>query len=233
MIFSKGAAAYFLPHLWEKGVCRIFGIKVRVVGDTHRAGQTIFAANHISYLDIPVLGGIIRGASFVAKADVAGWPVFGFLARLQQTAFISRAREDARRETNALRTMLEAGKSLIIFPEGTSTDGREVLAFKSSMFSIALIENRAVPLYIQPITLQVIESDGRVPETQDQRDIYAWHRDMDTELPTHLWGFAKARGAIIELVFHDPILVAGDMDRKTLAKACHDAVSNGLTARAA
>ena len=82
---------------------------------------------------------------------------------------------------------------------------------------------------IQPLSVKVIEANGQKPETQSQRDIYAWHRDMDTELPEHLWAFAKTSGATIELTFHPPMPVREFEDRKTLAKACQEAVCNGVT----
>jgi 1-acyl-sn-glycerol-3-phosphate acyltransferase len=163
----------------------------------------------------------------VAKADVASWPVFGFLAKLQQTAFISRARGDAAKGRNALGKMLAEGKSLIIFPEGTSTDGSELFPFKSSMFSLALREN-ADRLLIQPFSLKVDLIDGHGVVTQDDRDLYAWHYKMTTELPEHLWRFANTSGVNITLTFHEPLKAADYADRKMLAKTCHERVSKSL-----
>lgn len=233
MCFTRGPAAYVLPCLWHKTVCAVFGIKVRITGAPHTGRQTIFVGNHLSYLDIPAIGSVLK-ASFVAKKDVAGWPVFGFLSKLQQTAFISRARADAAREKNALDAMLCEGKSLILFPEGTSTDGREVLPFKSSLFSIALKdENKSTDLLIQPFTIVMDSVDGKSPQTQEQRDLYAWHIAMDTPMPAHLWRFARSRGAVLRLVFHDPVPAREHEDRKTLAKHCRNTVSNGLSQHAA
>jgi len=226
LLLHKGRGAYILTHFWQKCVCTIFNIKVEVSGTPYTSTQTIYFANHISYLDIPVIGSIIR-ASFVAKKDVASWPVFGFLSTLQQTAFISRDREDAEKEKNALDNMLDIGKSLIIFPEGTSTDGREVIPFKSSLFSIAMKKNLK-DIYVQPVTLKMMLVDGQNVTNQNVRDIYSWHINMDTPLGTHLWRFAQSKGAVISVIFHPEIKAHSHESRKTLAKACYNAVSNGL-----
>ena len=226
LLFHKGKGAYILPWIWQNAVRVIFRIKLKIIGTPHTNSQTIYVGNHVSYLDIPVIGSVLR-ASFVAKKDVASWPVFGFLSTLQQTAFISRDRADAKREKNALDAMLDQGRSLIIFAEGTSTDNREVLPFKSSLFSIALKENLK-GIMVQPITLSMEAVDNREIVTQDDRDLYSWHINMDTPLADHLWQFAKSSGAEISLNFHPAIRAHDYSDRKTLAKACHNTVSNGL-----
>ena len=226
LLIHKGNGAYIVPWLWQKTVCCIFRVKVVVEGKPYKDSQTIYVSNHISYLDIPAVGSILR-ASFVAKKDVASWPVFGFLSKLQQTAFISRSREDAKKEKYALDTMLMDGKNLIIFPEGTSTDGREVLPFKSSLFSIAYREGLD-DIRIQPFTIRMARVDNKDVTTQDIRDIYSWHLNMDTPLEKHLWTFAKSKGATIKVIFHPEIKASDFSDRKTLAKTSHNAVSNGL-----
>ena len=223
--FTHGKCAYSLPYFWHNCICRIFGLKVRVEGTPLHNQQTLFVCNHVSYLDIPVIASVLR-ASFVAKKEVAGWPVFGTLARLQQTAFISRSRNDAQKEKYALSNMLDSGKSVILFPEGTSTDGRSVAPFKSSLFSMTLDGNRNGML-IQPVTLIVDEVDGRSVADQAVRDLYAWYGDMT--MPPHLQGFTASKGAVIRLVFHPAIDPVAYADRKALADDCRAAVEGGLT----
>ncbi len=226
LLIHKGRGAYALPYIWQKGVCKVFGIKVKIIGRPYKQSQTIYISNHLSYLDIPVIGSVLR-ASFVAKKDVESWAVFGFLSKLQQTAFISRHRDDAKQAKSNLDQMLNDGKSLIIFPEGTSTDGREVAPFKSSLFSIAMKE-KLKDICVQPITLKMESVDGKEVKTQDDRDLYSWHVNMDTPLGKHLWGFAQSSGAVISLNFCTPIKANEFENRKTLAKACHEAVSRGM-----
>jgi 1-acyl-sn-glycerol-3-phosphate acyltransferase len=226
MMFHRGHGAYILPHIWQKGVCRIFGLKVIVEGQPQHDKQTVFVCNHVSYLDIPVLGSVLK-ASFIAKREVAGWPVFGFLSRMQQTAFISRSRNDAKREKNALSNMLDEGKSLILFAEGTSTDGKTVAPFKSSLFSMTLDDNRH-ELLIQPVTLRVEQVNGQSADNQGARDMYAWYGDMT--MPPHLKAFTGSRGAVIRVIFHAPLDPKHFSDRKALADQCYEAVLSGIAA---
>lgn len=227
LLFNRGPAAYILPHIWQRGVCRILGLRVVVEGTPDTARQVMFVSNHLSYLDIPVIASVLK-ASFIAKKDVSSWPVFGFLSTLQQTAFISRDRKDAKVEKNNLSSMIAAGKSLILFPEGTSTDGCDVVKFKSSLFSLAADPTTGAFLPVQPISLIMDRVDGRVPADgpNDVRDVYAWHGDMT--MGPHLWNFVKSRGATIRLIFHPVLDPQVYNDRKLLAEAAWNQVRGGV-----
>ncbi len=226
LFFHSGKGAYILPTLWCTLACKIFGIRFELVGTPNTAHQTLYMGNHLSYLDIPLIGSVLK-ASFLAKSEVASWPLFGFLAKLQQTSFIERKRTAIAQAKNELDIRLAAGHSLIIFPEGTSTDGQGVYPFKPSLFQLALGENNE-NLYIQPFTLKLLTANGQKPETQEVRDIYSWHINMDTALGPHLWGFAKTSGAVLRLTFHEPLKASDFTDRKILAKTCHEHVLKGL-----
>ena len=117
---------------------------------------------------------------------------------------------------------LQEGLPLIIFPEGTSSDGTKILPFKSSFFEIFL--NRDVK--IQPFTISVLEFDGKKASSADIRDQYAWYGDMTLE--PHLWHFAKSRGAVVKVSFQEPVLSSSFQDRKQLSAACHSGVVKGL-----
>ncbi|MBI1300386.1 MAG: 1-acyl-sn-glycerol-3-phosphate acyltransferase [Alphaproteobacteria bacterium] len=226
LIFHKGQYAYTLPQLVHRIICFLFGIKVKIQGDISKEHQTIFLSNHISYLDIPVIGSCLK-ASFIAKEDVKSWPLIGILAQLQQTGFISRDKKDAVKERDSMSKMIERGKNLIIFPEGTSTEGILVHTFKSSIFS-SFLRQKNQNLLIQPFVIFIEEVNGKPPRKQEERDLYAWHINMDTEMPVHLWNFAKTTGASVKLIFCTPIRVKDFTDRKMLAKLCHDTVSKEL-----
>lgn len=233
LLVTKGPVAYLYPQFFHWAACRIFNIKLRLVGDAPQVGQILYLSNHLSYLDIPVLGSLIRG-SFIAKADVEGWALFGFLSQLQQTAFIKRDRNAAKTVQAQINSMVAQGKSLILFPEGTSTDGRSVYPFKSSLFSLFVGDHAPKDLQIQPITLRMHSTDGVVlaaDDTQDRRDIYAWHVGMDDsiDIGTHLWAFAKSKGAVIEVIFHPLLTASAYDDRKILTHAAYQAVSGGLS----
>lgn len=227
LVFHDGKYARLVPYFWMNGVCKIFGIRVKASGVPYTDQQTIYVSNHLSYLDIPVIGSLLK-VRFVSRKDAGNWPLFGWLVKLGQTAFVERSRGAIKGDAGAVSAVLERGFSLVIFPEGTSTDGLEVLPFKSSLFSLAMRED--IPdLNIQPITLRVLNADNKPLKTQDDRDIYAWHRGLDTPFFVHLWLFAQRKGAEISVTFHPPVKANDYKDRKTLAKACYDTVSNGLT----
>jgi lyso-ornithine lipid O-acyltransferase len=209
------------PKIYWKMCCAVFGVKIRVEGNIAKGEHLIYAGNHISYMDIPVMGSLLN-ASFIAKKEIEGWPVFGWLGTLGQTVYISRAPLDAPKEAQALNDRLSKPLPIIMFPEGTSTNGRTVIPFKSSLFQIFLNKN----LRIQPFTISLVEIDGRKPETDDLRDLYAWHGDMT--LVPHLWAFAKTKGAVIKVVFQDIVSTRSYDDRKKLSNDCYEGVVRGL-----
>ena len=220
LLFTKGSAAYVLPQLWHKAVCWTFRISVEVEGTPERDNQVIFVSNHLSYLDIPVIASMLP-VSFVAKKEVASWPLFGLLAKLQQTYFIDRSISALRKEEGQLKHRLNDGKSLIIFPEGTSSDGQSVLPFKSSLFGIVLDAKN--PPDIQPFTIELAMVNNHEVSSQEDRDLYTWHGDMT--LAPHLWHFAKNKGAKVKLHFHDLIRVKEYSSRKDLAQISYNSVA--------
>lgn len=219
--FARGHGVYTIPLFFHRITARIFGLRVQTRGAlANNTGRPIlFVGNHLSYLDITVLGGLLP-ASFIAKKDVADWPLFGTLARLQRTVFMDRARTAAAREKETLGRRIGEGHDLILFAEGTSSDGRSVLPFKSSLFALAAQEE--ADFLIQPfsIILQDIE-------TQEKRDAYAWYADMT--LTPHLWAFAKGRGARVTVLFHPPIDTRNVTCRKEAARLAHAASARGVS----
>lgn len=227
--FTRGPKAFILPRLWQRAATRIFGVKVRVHGTPYDASQTLYVSNHVSYIDIPALGSIIKGI-FIARGDLAGWPVFGFLGSLQQTAYISRDRKNARAEKENLERLIREGQNLILFAEGTSTDGAQVMPFKSSLFSLVFDESGApLDIVIQPVTIAVASVDGQKVENGPGpvRDRYAWHGDMDLE--PHLLQLARGKGAVVDITFHPPRRPAAyGGDRKALTADCYNDVCSAL-----
>lgn len=218
----QGGAIYHIPYIWHNIIRSAFGIKLTIHGTPATDRQTLYMSNHLSYLDISVLGSLIK-ASFVAKSEVETWPLFGLLSKLQKTAFIQRVRTKIAEQKSMLETRIKNGESLIIFPEGTSTHGISVVPFKSSLFSLAH-NDETKNLWVQPITLRVITSNGKQPISLKDHEIYAWDRDDDTPLANHLWRFAKTTGAELEVIFHPPLKAHDFKNRKELAKACYDTV---------
>lgn len=223
--FYRGPASYIIPWLWQSGVRRIFGIRVTVEGKPARDRQTLYISNHLSYLDIPVVGSFVFGA-FIARGDLSRWPVFGYMSKMQQTVFISRNPKDAAAAKNMLDDLIQRGTNLIIFAEGTSTDGSAVLPFKSSLFGLALDNASGKPLQVQPVTISLLEADGKSATSSAVRDLYAWHGDMT--LPPHIWQAALSKGAHIHVRFHPPRDAGAYTDRKKLCQDCYEDVSRSL-----
>lgn len=226
-LFSKGPSITFFPSLWHKVVCRLFAIKINVIGTPETSHPVLFVSNHVSYLDIPVIGAVVK-ASFVAKSEVANWPFFGPLSKISQTVFVKRASKDAFKDNNALKQTFVTGRNVILFPEGTSSNGQQVMPFKSTLFALATHDEAlAENLIIQPFTIKLKSADGM--DTAGQKDIYdlyAWYDDMT--LAPHLWLFAHKKGAHIELHFHTPLKAADYEDRKRLTKDCEKMVASPL-----
>lgn len=214
-----------LPRFYHRTCARILGIDLVVRGERSSARPTLFVSNHSSYLDITVLGGLVQ-ASFVAKADVARWPFFGLLARLQETVFVERAARSAvgaQRDQMAAR--LDAGDNLILFPEGTSSDGNRVLPFKTALFSVATRAGGTSPLTVQPVSVTATALDG-VPLGRAMRPVYAWYGDM--ELAPHLWRMIGLGRLTLEVEFHPPVTVDAFASRKALADHCRRSVADGV-----
>ena len=122
-----------IPHLYHRILCALIGVRIREVGKPSTASPALILSNHVSWLDICVitaLGPVV----FVAKSEVAGWPVFGWLARLQRTIFINRqARQQTGAATREIAGRLLGGDAVVLFAEGTSSDGIRVLPFRSAL----------------------------------------------------------------------------------------------------
>ncbi|MGZ9033537.1 MAG: lysophospholipid acyltransferase family protein [Rhodospirillales bacterium] len=215
-----------LQVVWSKGCYRLAGITVRSFGEPYRAGPALTVANHISYLDIPVLAALIDGA-FVAKTEVGSWPLFGTAAKITGTVFVNRSGGEAMSQREELtRRLSEGNRGLILFAEGTSTDGGRVAPFKTSLFSIAERPPEGGELVVQPVSIAYPrDTDGR-PLTGVRRALYCWYGDA--ALMPHLWRMMGLKGAEAEVRFHPPIRVTGPVRRKDLAKAAEAAVAAGV-----
>jgi 1-acyl-sn-glycerol-3-phosphate acyltransferase len=219
------ALAERIPLAYHRRCLRIIGLTLETRGRMADTRPTLFVVNHSSYLDITVLGALIPG-SFVAKREVAGWPLFGLLARLQRTVFVDRgARRDVAAQHGALRRRLEAGDDLILFPEGTSSDGNRVLAFKSALFAVAGLEVAGGPVPVQPVSLAYTRLDG-VPLGRGLRPYLAWYGDM--KLMPHLWRMIGLGTVTVEVAFHAPVTLAQFASRKALSDHCHRVIAGGL-----
>lgn len=214
-----------LPRSYHRLVCRILGITIELYGTPSPARPTLFVANHTSYLDIEILGAAIPG-SFVSKADVDGWPLFGWLARLQRTVFIDRKRRSVTRQRDALSTRLREGDQLVLFPEGTSGDGQHLLPFKSALFAAVMESDGAGDIAVQPVSVAYLRLDG-MPLGRSYRPLFAWYGDMD--LVPHLWTMLGLGHLGVSVTFHPPVRAADFASRKALADHCAAVTTAGLS----
>ncbi|HUC62093.1 MAG TPA: lysophospholipid acyltransferase family protein [Alphaproteobacteria bacterium] len=213
-----------IPLFYHRTCRRIFGLRVELRGTMARTPPVLFASNHTSYLDIMVLASLIPG-SFVAKSEVASWPLFGLLAKLQRTVFVVRDRRHAMAQRDEMSVRLAAGDDLILFPEGTSNDGNRVLPFKSALFAAAQPEVGGRALTVQPVSVAYTALDG-MPLGRFLRPFYAWYGDMD--MASHIWRVAGLGNATVVVEFHPPAPPETLRSRKALAEYCQRAVAAGV-----
>ena len=223
LLLRGGRIAEPVPNWFFKAACRLMGAKIDVRGTPSSATPVLFVANHISWLDIFVLGGVL-GSSFVARADLAGWAVFGWLSKLRRTIFIdreNRARSGAHLEQ--MNERLEAGDSLILFPEGTSSDGGRVLPFKSSLFAVAERWPGEQPLTVQSISIAYTRMNN-MPLGRHLRPYVGWFGDM--ELGSHLWELLTMGRVTAVVTFHEPVTLETLKSRKAMCAHCHGEIVN-------
>lgn len=199
--------------LWHRYACHIIGLDISMTGRPSTGAPKLFVANHVSYIDILALGSQVK-VRFIAKADVSGWPVFGFLARLCGTVFIQRRAGRSGHQRDLLKTLLASGESLVLFAEGTSSDGRTVQPFKSSLFGALEAKALRERVDVQPVTIGY------------ETPTYAWYGDM-TLMP-HLWRLLGLRGGRVYIRWHDVVQADQWTDRKDLARQLQRIVTDGL-----
>jgi 1-acyl-sn-glycerol-3-phosphate acyltransferase len=230
LLLLPGRGKVVFARLYWATVSRLMGLDVRVIGSpAHRADgrPVVFASNHSSWLDIPALGGTLE-ACFIAKEEVGRWPVIRTIARLGRTVFVSRKASGTGRERDSMRARLEAGDNLILFPEGTSSDGSRVLPFRSAFFSVveAPTAGAARPV-IQPVSIVYDRLDG-LPMGRFSRPVSAWYGDM--ELGSHFWRLARYRSLRATILLHAPVDPALYPSRKALSRAVWETVADGAAA---
>lgn len=214
--------ARVFPMYYHRLVCRILGMRVEVTGLPPLKGPLLIVSNHVSWLDIVVLSAMAP-VSFVAKKEVASWPFFGTLARLQRTVFVDRGRRHATGEArDDLRERLKSGDILVLFPEGTSSDGRRVLPFKSSFFGAAEVDG----VLVQPVSI-AYRSHRNLPMNRRLMPSYAWYGDM--ELPPHLVEALETGPVEVAVICHHPLSLSGELNRKALARHAETEVRKGVS----
>jgi len=232
MLLLPVGSKTMVPRLYWRGMCAILDIRVRLVGAVAHATAdrrpVVYVSNHSSWLDVLVLGAQLD-ACFTAKEEVGRWPVIRTIARLGRTVYVRRQRNSTARERDEMRDRLAAGDNLILFPEGTTSDGARVLAFRSAFLSIAELPVTAAgkPPIVQPISLVYDRLSG-LPMGRATRPYLAWFGDMD--IASHYWQLAQRGGMRASVLMHAPLDPRDFPNRKALAQAIWRASADGAAA---
>ncbi|MCK5874847.1 MAG: 1-acyl-sn-glycerol-3-phosphate acyltransferase [Alcanivoracaceae bacterium] len=198
---------------WLRGLLEILAVRVEVLGQP-LPGTVFLVSNHVSWLDIPLIG-VQRPVHFLSKAEVRDWPLIGLLAQAVGTLFIRRGSGESQRKSEEIADHLSLGRTVLIFPEGTTTDGRTVRRFFPQLFAAPLLA--AVP--VQPLALRYLDEQGEADGELAFID--------DDEFHLHLWKMLRRDQIRVRLSWGAP-LVAGS-DREQLARRAYCSVSAMLS----
>jgi 1-acyl-sn-glycerol-3-phosphate acyltransferase len=216
----------FIARNYYRLLCFLLGLRVRIVGEPAQKGAVLYVSNHVSWADIVVIGSI-RPVAFVAKKEVAKWPLVGITAKIQRTVFVDRTRRHRTADAvDEIVQRLADGTSVVLFAEGTSSDGNRVLPFRSALLGTIerLVSQRGGDaILIQPMAICYTSVHG-MPMGRQHRPLAAWYGDLDF-LP-HIRALV-ARGAVDAVVsYGEPIAVAADgsADRKAVTRRLEETV---------
>ena len=223
IVFFIKNYTYIIPYFYHKICLRIFGIKIKTFGKISINSPILLISNHASYLDIIILGSLFK-TSFIAKKEILKWPLLGILAKLQNTIFIDRRISSLRSQENKIIKHLNKKKNLVIFPEGTSSDGNRVLPFKSSLFNI-FEKNLNSKVLVQTITIVYKKINGIAMNRIERKNI-TWHSNMD--LIPNIFNVLKKLSIEVEIIFNDEFLPSKKYDRKKLALHCWEKINYNL-----
>ena len=229
----------WIPVLFHRITCSQLGIRRKVNGSCIKDGAVLITANHCSWLDITVLGSL-QPLSFIAKSEVANWPIFGLFAKLQRSIFVNRSkRSETANVAKEIARRLKEGDAMVLFAEGTSSDGNQVLPFRTALIGAAKAamiadqremkeqesEKPDMPVWIQPLSIAYTGIQG-LPMGRQHRHMAAWYGDMD--LLPHLWALLKEGALDVTLTYGEPIPFGLDANRKEAAAKAEKAVRDSM-----
>ncbi len=206
-----------IPLWWHRTLLSLLGVNVRIHGERSTAQPLLLAVNHVSWVDIVVLGSVCE-LCFIAKSEVRSWPGIKYLAILQRTVFVDRTR---RRQTavqaGSIASRMIGGDVMVLFAEGTTGNGNYIADFKSSLFGAAQIAVEQAGLEtasVQPVAIAYTRLHG-IPLGRLHQPRAAWPGDV--RLAPHLSQFL-VRGAFdVDVSFGEPIAITSTSDRKQIA----------------
>jgi 1-acyl-sn-glycerol-3-phosphate acyltransferase len=214
-----------IPHLYHRILCALIGVRISEVGTRSTASPALILSNHVSWLDICVISAL-SPVVFVAKSEVARWPVFGWLAKLQRTIFVNRqARHQTGAATSEIAGRLLGGDAVVLFAEGTSSDGIRVLPFRSSLVGAVhhALGNSThhTSITVQPMSLAYVSLSG-VPMGRGLRERVAWYGDAD--LTPHLAQVLASGAVDVTVSWGEATAYDMSADRKAIARDAEKSV---------
>jgi 1-acyl-sn-glycerol-3-phosphate acyltransferase len=222
----KTQAAARLPVFYHRRLLGLLNVKVhpdRTAVNATATDPVLILSNHISWLDIVVLSSVLP-VSFIAKSEVRDWPLFGFLSRLQRTVFVDRQRRHKTGEaTQEIATRIGAGDRIVLFAEGTTSDGLRVLPFRSPLVGAAsaVLKSGKEGVRVQPVAIRYTHRDG-LPLRRGEMPAIGWYGDMD--LLPHLADLIAGGPIDVEVVFGETLLFDAQTDRKIITKQAENEV---------
>jgi 1-acyl-sn-glycerol-3-phosphate acyltransferase len=196
---------------------KIIGVRYTVKGAPSGKRPLLLVTNHSTYLDILIIGAELP-VRFTPKAEIGKWPGIGWLCRLTQCVFIDRRASQTAANLEAMRAELRKGEIICLFPEGTTNDGKRVLPFRSSYFSLAEENFAGAKLAVQPAAVRYTRIMG-LPIDSAQLPRLAWYGDM--ELVPHIGELLKLGPIEAEVIYGEPVDRGAFPNRKALAAHCH------------
>jgi 1-acyl-sn-glycerol-3-phosphate acyltransferase len=214
----------YIPRWWHRFAARVLGMRLHRTGEMAAERPLLLAANHVSWVDIIALGAV-ADVYFVAKADMANWPVIGWLCKMQRTVFVERERRGrSGDQANEIGRRLAAGDPMVLFAEGTTSDGNLLKPFNSTLFGAARMALEASPegkVFIQPVAIAYTRLHG-MPLGRDKRGHVAWIGDQD--LLPHVVALLRGGALDAEIRFGEPVEFDAGSKRKEAARRIEESV---------
>jgi 1-acyl-sn-glycerol-3-phosphate acyltransferase len=220
-----------IPVLYHRVMCALLDIRVRVVGKPIDQHPVLIVSNHSSWLDILVITSLAP-VVFIAKREVATWPLFGWLAKLQRSVFVDRERRQKTADVNAeIAQRLAGGDPVVLFGEGTSSDGNRVLPFRSALVGAArdALANaeHTRQVWLQPLSIGYTRLHG-LPMGRQMRPVAAWYGK--TDLIPHLLRITRLGALDVTVVWGEPVPYSGTTDRKAITRDLETVIRSGTIA---
>lgn len=217
-----------VPRGFHRLACLFLGLRVSVLGKPKHGQPVLLVSNHIAWTDIIAIGSV-ADVSFVAKSDIARWPLVGFIASLQKTIYVDRTRRhDTGRALSEMVRRLAAGGTIVLFAEGQSDIGTHVLPFRSALVGAAqaaMVEFGARNVVVQPMAIAYTRVQG-LPISRNERAMIAWNKSKSVRqnIIEILTGPVKD----ITIAFGEPRPLTETDNRKRVTRACESEVRHML-----